>query len=116
MNIFKVSQNDDTIHILLNDVIKVIGLFAKFYCYYSNGIDLSFCSGFIRYVPIIISQSSKPSNIHINLIKAVGIMITAANMVPKRSLLFYKSIIDFNIISVLFTIVKNYKTVNFIIN
>ena len=25
---------------LLNDIIKVIGLFIKFYCFYSNGIDL----------------------------------------------------------------------------
>jgi hypothetical protein len=111
MNIFKISQNDESLHVLLNDIIKVIGLFAKFYCYYSNGIDLSFCSGFLRYMPSIISQSSKPSNIHINLVKAVGIMITAANMVPKRSLFFYKSILDFNIINVLFTIVKNYKNV-----
>ncbi len=111
MNIFKISQNDENLHVLLNDTIKVIGLFAKFYCYYSNGIDLSFSSGFLRYVPVIISQSNKPSNIHINLIKAVGIMITAANMAPKRSLIFYKSFIDFFIINVLFSIVKNYKRV-----
>ncbi len=108
MVIFKVSQNDESMHILLNDVIKVIGLFAKFYCYYSSGIDLSFCSGFLRYVPIIINQSSKPSNIHINLIKAMGIMITAANMVPKRSIAFYRSISDFGIINVLFSTVKTY--------
>jgi hypothetical protein len=103
-------------HVLLNDVIKVIGLFAKFYCYYSSGIDLSFCSGFLRYVPIIISQSSKPSNIHINLIKAMGIMITAANMVPKRSIAFYKSISDFGIINVLFSTVKTYYKTVFIFN
>ena len=111
MNIFKISQNDESLHVLLNDTIKVIGLFAKFYCYYSNGIDLGFSSGFLRYVPIIISQTNKPSNIHINLIKAVGIMITAANMAPKRSLLFYKSFLDFYVIDVLFSIVKNYKKV-----
>jgi hypothetical protein len=114
MNIFKISQNDDSLHMLLNDIIKVIGLFAKFYCYYSNGIDLSFSSGFLRYVPTIISQTTKPSNIHINLIKAVGIMITAANMAPKRSLMFYKSILDFYLINVLFSIVKNFKTVKFL--
>jgi fused-like protein len=112
MTIFKISQNDDNLHLLLNDIIKVIGLFAKFYCYYLNGIDLSFCSGFLRYVPSIISQSSKPSNVQINLVKAVGIMITAANMTPKRSLLFYKSILDFNIINVLFSVIKNYKNVS----
>lgn len=111
MAIFKISQNDDALHVLLNDIIKVIGLFAKFYCYYSGQIDLNFCSGFLRQMPVIISQSSKPSNVHINLVKAVGIMITAANMVPKRSLLFYKSLIDFNIITVLATIVKHYKNV-----
>lgn len=115
MNIFKISQNDESLHVLLNDIIKVIGLFAKFYCYYSSGIDLSFCSGFLRFMPGIISQSSKPSNIHINLVKAVGIMITAANMVPKRSLLFYKSILDFNIINVLFSIVKNYKNYSYVL-
>lgn len=115
MIIFKISQNDDTLHVLLNDTIKVIGLFAKFYCYYSNGIDLSFCSGFLRYVPTIVGQNNKPSNIHINLIKAVGIMITAANMAPKRSMLFYKSIQDFFIINVLFTIVKNYKNYSFVL-
>ncbi len=114
MVIFKIAQNDDSLFNLLNDTIKVIGLFAKFYCYYSSGIDLSFCSGFLRYVPTIIGQSNKPANIHINLIKAVGIMITAANMAPKRSLLFYKSILDFYIINVLFSIVKNYKTVSII--
>lgn len=113
MNIFKISQNDDSLHVLLNDIIKVIGLFAKFYCYYSSGMDLSFCSGFLRYVPNIITQTNKPSNIHINLVKAVGIMITAANMTPKRSLLFYKSILDFNLISVLFNMIKNYKSVIF---
>jgi hypothetical protein len=114
MNIFKICQNDDSLHALLNDIIKVIGLFAKFYCYYSSGMDLSFCSGFLRYVPNIITQTTKPPNIYINLVKAVGIMITAANMTPKRSLLFYKSILDFNLISVLFNIIKNYKMVNFI--
>jgi hypothetical protein len=114
MTIFKVSQNDDSLHGLLNDTIKIIALFAKFYCYYSSGIDLSFSSGFLRYVPIILSNNSKPSNIHINLTKAVGIMLTAANMAPKRSLLFYKSLLDFNIQSVLFNAIKQYKSVSFI--
>jgi hypothetical protein len=113
MQVFKISQNDDSLHALLNDIIKVIGLFAKFYCYYSSGIDLSFCSGFLRYMPNIITNPTKPSNVHINLIKAVGIMITAANMAPKRSLIFYKSFLDFNIINVLLCIVKNHKNVNF---
>jgi hypothetical protein len=111
-NIFKASQSDDSLHGLLNDTIKIIGLFAKFYCFYTNGLDLSFCSGFLRYVPIILSNNSKPSNIHINLTKAVGIMITAANMNPKRSLLFYKSLLDFNILNVLFNCIKQYKSVN----
>jgi hypothetical protein len=113
MQVFKISQNDDNLHALLNDIIKVIGLFAKFYCYYSSGIDLSFCSGFLRYMPNIITNPAKPSNVHINLIKAVGIMITAANMAPKRSLIFYKSFIDFNIINVLLCIVKNHKNVKY---
>lgn len=112
MQIFKISQNDDSLHALLNDIIKVIGLFAKFYCYYSSGIDLSFCSGFLRFMPNIITNPTKPSNVHINLIKAVGIMITAANMAPKRSLIFYKSFLDFNIINVLLCIVKNHKNVS----
>jgi hypothetical protein len=112
MSIFKVSQNDDSLHGLLNDTVKIIALFAKFYCYYSSGIDLSFCSGFLRYVPIILSNNSKPSNIHINLTKAVGIMITAANMAPKRSLLFYKSLLDFNILNVLIGSIKQYKSVS----
>lgn len=116
MQIFKISQNDDTLHALLNDIIKVIGLFAKFYCYYSSGIDLSFCSGFLRFMPNIITNPAKPSNVHINLIKAVGIMITAANMAPKRSLIFYKSFIDFNIINVLLCIVKNHKNVRNYLN
>jgi len=109
LSIFKISQSED-LQILLNDIIKVIGLFAKFSCYYSNGIDINFCSGFLKYFPVIL-QSQKPSNIHINLVKAVGIMITAANMMPRRSLIFYKTILDLNIINVLVMILKNYKTV-----
>lgn len=112
LSIFKISQSED-LQILLNDIIKVIGLFAKFSCYYSNGIDINFCSGFLKYFPIIL-QSQKPSNIHINLVKAVGIMITAANMIPKRSLIFYKTILDLKIISVLVMIVKNNKNVSFL--
>jgi len=113
LSVFKISQNED-LQILLNDIIKVIGLFAKFSCYYSNGIDINFCSGFLKYFPVIL-QSQKPSNIHINLVKAVGIMITAANMMPRRSLIFYKTILDLNIINVLVLILKNYKTVSYLI-
>jgi len=114
LSIFKISQSED-LQILLNDIIKVIGLFAKFSCYYSNGIDINFCSGFLKYFPTIL-QSSKPSNIHINLVKAVGIMITAANMMPRRSLIFYKTILDLNIINVLVVILKNYKIVRITFN
>ena len=35
INIFRISQKDDSLNSLLNDIIKVIGLFTKFYCYFS---------------------------------------------------------------------------------
>lgn len=108
MAIFSSVQADDN-NTLLNDTIKVIGLFAKFYCYYSTPVDLTFCAGFIKLVPNVFSHTSRPSNIQINLVKAVGIMITAANMVPKRSLMFYRTFYDFQLIRVLFNIIKGYK-------
>ena len=109
INIFKISQKDDSLNSLLNDIIKVIGLFTKFYCYFSGVIDLGICSGFLRYVPDVLTAKGKQPNLYVNMLKAVGLMITAANIGPKRSLLFYKSIIDFNIINVLFQVIKNYQ-------
>ena len=114
ITIFKISQQDEN-YFLLNDIIKVIGLFIKFYCYYSNGIDLSICNGFLRYVPNVLTTPGRAPNLHINMLKAVGLMITAANIVPKRSLLFYKSIIDFNIINVLVQVIKNNKNQQFLL-
>ena len=106
INMFKITQEDN--NQLLNGIIKVIGLFIKFYCFFSGGIDLSICSGFLRYVPNVLNVKGRPPNLYINMLKAVGLMITAANISPKRSLLFYKSIIDFNIVNVLFKVSKNY--------
>ena len=109
INIFKICQEDETQNTLLNDIIKVIGLIIKFYCFFSGGIDLSICSGFLRYVPNVLNLKGRTPNLYINMLKAIGLMITAANIVPKRSLLFYKSIIDFNIINVFFKVIKNYQ-------
>ena len=108
INMFRITQEDNNQNQLLNGIIKVIGLFIKFYCFFSGGIDLSICSGFLRYVPNVLNVKGRPSNLYINMLKAVGLMITAANISPKRSLLFYKSIIDFNIVNVLFKVSKNY--------
>ena len=108
INMFRITQEDNSQNQLLNGIIKVIGLFIKFYCFFSGGIDLSICSGFLRYVPNVLNVKGRPSNLYINMLKAVGLMITAANICPKRSLLFYKSIIDFNIVNVLFKVSKNY--------
>ena len=108
IDMFKITQEDNTQNQLLNGIIKVIGLFIKFYCFFSGGIDLSICSGFLRYVPNVLNVKGRPQNLYINMLKAVGLMITAANISPKRSLLFYKSIIDFNIVNVLFKVSKNY--------
>ena len=108
INMFRITQEDNNQSQLLNGIIKVIGLFIKFYCFFSGGIDLSICSGFLRYVPNVLNVKGRPSNLYINMLKAVGLMITAANISPKRSLLFYKSIIDFNIVNVLFKVSKNY--------
>ena len=108
INMFRITQEDNNQNQLLNGIIKVIGLFIKFYCFFSGGIDLSICSGFLRYVPNVINVKGRPPNLYINMLKAVGLMITAANISPKRSLLFYKSIIDFNIVNVLFKVSKNY--------
>ena len=108
INMFRITQDDSTQNQLLNGIIKVIGLFIKFYCFFSGGIDLSICSGFLRYVPNVLNVKGRPHNLYINMLKAVGLMITAANISPKRSLLFYKSIIDFNIVHVLFKVSKNY--------
>ena len=108
INMFRITQEDNNQNQLLNGIIKVIGLFIKFYCFFSGGIDLSICSGFLRYVPNVLNVKGRPQNLYINMLKAVGLMITAANISPKRSLLFYKSIIDFNIVNVLFKVSKNY--------
>ena len=108
INMFRITQEDNAQNQLLNGIIKVIGLFIKFYCFFSGGIDLSICSGFLRYVPNVLNVKGRPPNLYINMLKAVGLMITAANISPKRSLLFYKSIIDFNIVNVLFKVSKNY--------
>jgi hypothetical protein len=108
--IFKISLSEEHMN-LLNDIIKVIGLFAKGSVYYSNGIDVAFCSGFLKYIPNLLSQNAKPSNIQINLLKAIGIMISAASMMTKRSLVFYKTLLDNGIISIIFNIIKNYKLV-----
>ena len=108
INMFRITQEDNNQNQLLNGIIKVIGLFIKFYCFFSGGIDLSICSGFLRYVPNVLNVKGRPPNLYINMLKAVGLMITAANISPKRSLLFYKSIIDFNIVNVLFKVSKNY--------
>ena len=108
INMFRITQEDNNQNQLLNGIIKVIGLFIKFYCFFSGGIDLSICSGFLRYVPNVLNIKGRPPNLYINMLKAVGLMITAANISPKRSLLFYKSIIDFNIVNVLFKVSKNY--------
>ena len=108
INMFRITQDDTTQNQLLNGIIKVIGLFIKFYCFFSGGIDLSICSGFLRYVPNVLNVKGRPHNLYINMLKAVGLMITAANISPKRSLLFYKSIIDFNIVHELFKVSKNY--------
>lgn len=110
MNIFIYAHQDEDQGIL-NDIIKVIGLFAKFYCYYINGADLSFCANFIKLVPNIINSTNKPTNVHINLIKAVGIMITAANMFPKKSLMFYRTFHDYNLVSLLINLIKVYRNV-----
>ena len=98
INMFRITQDDNSQGQLLNGIIKVIGLFIKFYCFFSGGIDLSICSGFLRYVPNVLNVKGRQPNLYINMLKAVGLMITAANISPKRSLLFYKSIIDFNIV------------------
>ena len=108
INMFRITQEDNSQNQLLNGIIKVIGLFIKYYCFFSGGIDLSICSGFLRYVPNVLNIKGRPPNLYINMLKAVGLMITAANISPKRSLLFYKSIIDFNIVNVLFKVSKNY--------
>ncbi len=110
INMFRITHEDNNQYQLLNGIIKVIGLFIKFYCFFSGGIDLSICSGFLRYVPNILNIKNRPQNLYINMLKAVGLMITAANISPKRSLLFYKSIIDFNIVDVLFKVTKNYNS------
>ena len=115
INMFKLVQDDANQNQLLNGIIKVIGLFIKFYCFFSEGIDLSICSEFLRYVPKILNMEGRPSNLCINMIKTVGLMITAANISPKRSLLFYKSIIDYNIVHVLLKISKNYENQPYIL-
>lgn len=115
MSIFLFCQQEEE-QSLLNDIIKVIGLFAKFYCYYSNGVDLSFCATFIKYVPAIVNGTSKPSSVHINIIKAVGIMITVANMFPKRSLMFFRTFHDCNLIGLLLNVIKVYKNVSTLYN
>ena len=106
MTIFMFAQQEEDQQ-MLNDIIKVIGLFAKFYCYYSNEVDLSFCATFIKHVPSIINSTIKPTNVHINVIRAVGIMITAANMFPKRSLMFYRAFHDCSLVSLVFICNKN---------
>ena len=115
INMFRITQDDNNQNQLLNGIIKVIGLFIKFYCFFSGGIDLSICSGFLRYVPNVLNVKGRPPNLYINMLKAVGLMITAANISPKRSLLFYKSIIDFNIVHVLFKVSKNYANQSYIL-
>ena len=114
INMFRIAQADNSQNPLLNGIIKVIGLFIKYYCFFAGQIDLSICSGFLRYVPNVLNVKGRPQNLYINMLKAVGLMITAANMSPKRSLLFYKSIIDFNIVNVLFKLSKNYANQPFV--
>lgn len=111
MIVFNLMCQQDEDQQVLNDIIKVIGLFAKFYCYYNNGTDLSFCATFLQSVPTIINSTNKPTNVHINVIKAVGIMITAANMFPKRSLMFYRTFHDYALVTLLINLVKTYKNV-----
>ena len=108
IDMFRITQEDNQQNPLLNGIIKVIGLFIKFYCFFMDGIDLSICKGFLKYLPNVLNVKGRPPNLYINMLKAVGLMITAANISPKRSLLFYKSIIDFNIINLLFSVIKNY--------
>ena len=114
INIIKIAQEDNNQNQLLNGIIKIIGLFIKFYCFFSEGIDLCICSGFLRYVLDVLNMIGRPPNLYINMFKAVRLMITAANISPKRSLHFYKSFIDYNIVHVLFKIFKNYANQSFI--
>lgn len=108
--VFKITTSDEHIN-LLNDIIKVIGLFAKFSVYFSNGIEGAYCTGFLKYIPNLLAQGAKPHNIQINLLKAIGIMISAASMMTKRSLIFYKTLLDLNIVGIIFNIIKNFKLV-----
>lgn len=110
ISIFVYLQKDEDLQ-NLNDIVKVIGLFAKFYCYYTNGADISFCATFLKYIPTIIGNTSKPTSVHINTIKAVGIMITVANMFPKRSLMFYRTFQDNSISTILINIIMKFKNV-----
>jgi hypothetical protein len=111
MAVFSLISKQEEDQQVLNDIIKVIGLFAKFYCYYNTGTDLTFCATFLQSVPTIINSTNKPSNIHINVIKAVGIMITLANMFPKKSLMFYRTFHDYALVTLLVNLVKTYKNV-----
>ena len=112
LQIFDISIKDNNQNVL-NDIIKVIGLFAKFSVYFANGIDVAFCHGFLKSVKeLLLKDSNKtPNNIQINILKAIGIMISAASMMTKRSLVFYKSLQDFDIINIIFRIIKNFKNV-----
>lgn len=91
---------------LIGEAIKIIGLYAKHFCYTFKGIDHSFCSNYLKFHNVIFSKNFA-AHINVNYIKTSSIIVAAANVNPKKSVVFYKSLSELKFIKQLFTLISN---------
>ena len=116
INIFKIEKDDNNQkQPLLNLIIRIIGLFIKQFFFFPKEIEISIFGKFLRFVPNVLNNKERPSYLYVNLIKVLGLMITFANIHIQKSLSFYKSFIDFNILFSLVKVLKNNGNQNYII-
>lgn len=107
INILKIEKDDNNQkQPLLNLIIRIIGLFIKQFFFFPKEIDISIFSEFLRFVPNVLNNKEGSSYLYVNLIKVLGLMITFANIHIQKSLSFYKSFIDFNLLFSLLKVLK----------
>lgn len=88
------------------ELIRVVGLLARATFNKSLGLDPHFVRGFISISPRLLyypqgsstNYGDNGSLLQINAVKATGIFINQAGLIPLRCLFIYKEILESNLI------------------
>jgi fused-like protein len=108
---------------ILTDLVRGVGLLARAIFNKSIGLDINFVRGFLSIVPSLLyypagpnASAPGPDNalvlLQINTVKATGIFLNQAGLIPLRCTSVYKEVLDMNLLDHISSLIKDCSNVN----